>query len=96
MPNRPAWVFVGVSNANWGAIALPFPLAVIGFAPCELFASGEIVVPLTSVSGIASSTLSVPNVAALAGQALYLQGLAADPAVGLTVSNAAALTFGAK
>ena len=96
VPNRPAWVFVGVSNTSWGAITLPLSLSFLGLAPCEILVSGEIVVPRLSLGGVASGSLNVPNVSALAGQVLYLQGLAADPVVGLTVSNAAALTFGIK
>lgn len=96
VPAQPAWVFVGASNVQWGTVSLPFNLGVLGFNSCQLFASGEIVLPVVNNQGVAIGALEVPPVTALLGSMVYLQALAGDPGVGISVSDAGALTFGAK
>ena len=93
---QPAWAFVGVSNQQWGAIPLPFELSLLGLTGCRIFASGEIVLPLVNTAGLAQGSLEIPVVPAIVGTTVYLQGLAADPVRGLTVSDAGAVEFGSR
>jgi hypothetical protein len=90
VPAAPAVPFglAGASNTQIGAIALPLSLASLGAPACALLTSSEIAVPLVAANGRASWTVSLPAVPALAGLAVYFQGLVlGDPAGSLATSN---------
>jgi hypothetical protein len=75
-----AAAFVGVSNATWGNVALPFDLGAIGMTGCQLWVSGEIAVPLPAPSGgVVDWGFQIRNDAALVGQTAYVQVFLTDP-----------------
>jgi hypothetical protein len=99
LPAQPAAMFFGVSKTSWGAFSLPLALGPFGMPGCTLYVSVDLVVGLSVTSGVATLALPVPNLPSLVGLSLYAQGVVVSPAtnsVGLVVSNAGDLRFGAR
>ena len=98
-PMAPVLLLVGASRSSYAGVQLPLSLAFVNAPGCELLVSPHIGVGLTAVGGVASWSLSLPNVAALVGQSFFLQGVVADAganAFGFAFSNAVAATIGSK
>jgi hypothetical protein len=93
----PVFLFLGVSNTNYGPTPLPLSLGVIGAPGCTALASGESLFVLTNVLGSAVWQFAVPNAPNAPGASFYNQAFALDPtanALGLTVSNGGQATIG--
>jgi hypothetical protein len=97
-PGAPAAVAFGLSNAAWGALPLPYPLALLGRPDCLLLVSAEVCVPVTNVAGTALYALQVHADPLLIGASFHNQGLVFDAAAPgqIAVSNAATGTIGAR
>ena len=89
VPSGNAFLAIGGSDTNWGALALPVDLTPIGAAGCFLRVSLDVTLatPL-DVNGQASLPLSIPANAGLVGLPFYNQWLVLDPA-----ANALQLVF---
>lgn len=84
----PVFLFLGLSDTNYGATPLPFGLAGIGAPACSILCSADAIYLLPNVLG--SSIWSFP-VPALPGATFFNQVFALDTAanvLGLTTSNA--------
>jgi len=75
----------GFSNTTWSGVPLPLDLAAIGLGGCNLLVSADAMVAQLTVPGAnpgdpssATSSLTVPNQAALVGVTLYVQGVLID------------------
>jgi hypothetical protein len=77
--NRPALLWLGSSNATWGGVPLPLPLAPLGMTGCELAIRPEVGLLFHSGTGTASSAFYVPLDPTLAAQRLYWQVMFAQP-----------------
>ena len=91
LPENPAaWLIVGLSKDEWGSLALPFDLGILGMTGCHWRTSGELLQPMapcTSAPGLCRS-LRVP---VLLGFEFYVQSLVQDPGANpfqLILSNA--------
>jgi len=96
--NAFAGIAIGFSNAVWSGGTLPASLAAVGMPGCTLFMSPDVLL-LTQASpaGVATHTLTLPNVPVFAGATIFSQAMALDPgvnALGAVVSNAVAATTG--
>ena len=93
-----ALLTIGRSDRSFAGGALPFPLTAYGAPGCSLFASADsTLLLLTDALGQAGSQLSIPNSVSYLGARVFVQYAVFDAvanALGLTVSNAARLTFG--
>ncbi len=70
---------IGASATQWGSIALPFDLGVLGLAGCKVYTDLTVQVVLTSASsGTAELRVPVPANAFLAGATVYGQWLVQD------------------
>lgn len=63
-----------------GATSTQIPLAAFGAPGCSLLANLDVQLPMATSGTSASVGLPIPNVNALGGAALYLQGVVVDPA----------------
>lgn len=70
----------GGSNTSWNGAPLPFDLAAIGAAGCQLFTSVDVTSTVLLANGAGGTTWSIPNLPAAAGLAFYTQGAVLDPA----------------
>jgi hypothetical protein len=74
-----ALLFLGASRSQWGAIALPLDLTLVGAPGCTLYVSGDfihgaVLQPLANVSQkYAALDLEVPAMTALVGAPLHTQ-----------------------
>jgi hypothetical protein len=94
----PALTLLGLSDAFWNGVTLPFDLTPVGASGCRLLASIDMQLPvvLTDASGEATIALSVPNDPALVDQALYFQTITFDSranALGLTLTAGQAVVL---
>jgi hypothetical protein len=93
-----AFVLAGISNTQFGAIALPLELTQLHMPGCSLRVSVEFVYPLFNSVGIATWTVALPNDLSLAGSSLFVQGTSVDATAntfGMAWSNGAEIRFGA-
>lgn len=97
-PSSAAALLLGLSDATWNGLSLPFDLGLLGAPGCPLLASGEsIQIVPTSAAGTASFTYDIPNNIYILGARVYNQYLVVDPLannLGLVVSNAAVGVLG--
>jgi hypothetical protein len=70
-------VALGLSNQSWTGIPLPFDLAPLGLAGCNLFVSADVInaVLPAAGTGLAQHTLAIPNTASLENAVVYTQGI---------------------
>ncbi len=97
--NAPAVVCFGASRTVWPPLALPFPLDPLGMAGCVLFASGEFLATMPTCGNAGALSVVLPNDSGLLGGEFFNQALIVDlvaNAAGLTASNAAEATIGAR
>jgi hypothetical protein len=90
----PVFLFLGISNTNYGPTPLPFSLAGLGAPSCSVLASGDELNVLTNVLGTAVWQRAMP---AFPGLVFYNQAFALDPsanALGMTASNGGRATVG--
>jgi hypothetical protein len=83
----PAFVFLGLSNTNYGPTPLPLSLGFLGAPGCSLLASGDDLGLVTNVLGTGLWQWNVPNAP---GASFYVQAFAFDAAanaLGITSSN---------
>jgi hypothetical protein len=98
--NLPAWAGVllglGVSRSLWGGLTLPLPLDPLGYPGCTVYASLDVVVALSNVSGTAAWRVGIPAHAALLGHSLFCQAIVSDAFVqgGLALSDAGEARIG--
>jgi hypothetical protein len=88
----------GFSRSRWGSVLLPFDLTPFG-APCLLHTSIDLTAVLPEIGGVATWTAAIANDPSLLGVSFYNQAFVIDPGanmLGLTASNAAAATLGAR
>ena len=79
-------------------MALPVDHSALGMLGCTLLTSVDFM-PLQRVGNRASSFLAIPADPVLAGQSVYMQGLALDRAsnaLGAVLSNAVEATIGGR
>jgi hypothetical protein len=96
---QPVTLTLGSSKTRWGPLQLPASLGFLGMTGCEMFASGEVAIPLTNVGGTATWALQVPDDPTIVSADFYNQAYVLDPGAnrfGLTVSNAGEGIVGAK
>jgi hypothetical protein len=92
-------LLLGTSRTRWGAIDLPARLDHLGMAGCELFVSGDVLLPVPAGGGRARAALAIPTDPALAGADFFMQSWQIDCAANpgcATVSNPAVATLGAR
>ena len=82
LPQHAAILVTGFSNFTSSLGSLPIDLALIGAPNCALAVSPEITVPLSGTGNRATYSLTVPNLPALDGLAIYHQALVPDTAAG--------------
>jgi hypothetical protein len=86
----PVVVALGGSKTIWGALPLPFDLAVISMPGCSALCDPLVTFNVTNTAGTASLTLPIPNSAALLMATFYNQAYVIDNGanpLGLTASN---------
>lgn len=97
-PSAVPFVALGLSNTMWHASPLPLHLAVFGAPGCNALISPDVLLLANNYNGTAYTTFSIPpGLPPSLVPLLYAQGIVLDPpanAVGVTVSNGAALTIG--
>jgi len=80
--------FIGLSDASWNGLPLPFSFAWLGYPTCNLLVSGELIVARTAdFRGKARLALPVPNDAMLVGTRIYQQCLGIDQTPVLSATN---------
>ena len=98
MPNALSLVAIGLSNTSWSGLPLPLGLAPLGAAGCDVLASPDVLLPATNFNGTAYMTIALPpTVVPSTTPAFFVQALATDAAanaLGLVLSNAAAVSIG--
>lgn len=77
--NKAASLILGGSKAQWGGLALPVPLGVIGMPGCELLVSIDNYLVFATGNGTPSFTFPVPLDPGLAGQDVYMQVMHEQP-----------------
>lgn len=90
---------LGASKTQWGPVNLPLSLTSIGMTGCGLYTSIDVVIPLSSPTGMARWPLTIPGTTTLLGSVFYQQALVFDPGanpLGMTSTNAREVTIGAK
>jgi len=78
----PATLTMGLSNTQWGSLALPVDLGVIGAPGCLITNDIVAQVPTTTLAdptGSVSLSFTVPNTPAIAGQPFHTQYLFLQP-----------------
>ena len=96
--SSPVVLIVGLSNASWFGLTLPFDLGVYGAPGCTLAVGLDIPIALvTSHEGTASLPALIPNDSSLIALPLFTQFAVVDPganALGLVSSNGLAMRLG--
>ncbi|MEC7584729.1 MAG: hypothetical protein VYE77_10455 [Planctomycetota bacterium] len=95
LPSSAAIILSGLSDTTYNGT--PLPAALPNAPSCNILAAPSVTsFALTSPTGTASSTFSVPNNSAFAGIVLYHQWAVLDPAndLGIVVSNGGRATAG--
>ena len=90
-PNGIGVLLHGASDATWLGQFLPFDLTPLGAAGCKVFASGEILLGITTdASGASTQNFTLSNQASLFGVTFFNQYAIADSAnvFGSVLSNA--------
>ncbi|MCA8978157.1 MAG: PQQ-dependent sugar dehydrogenase [Planctomycetes bacterium] len=93
LPSAPGGLAIGMlgfSKSAWGTVALPLSLAGYGMPGCTGLVAPDITMLLANSGGVATWSLTLPNLPPLIGQDFYVQALALDPgrnAAGLVISN---------
>jgi hypothetical protein len=98
-PGNSALLWLGFSKTSWASVQLPLDLGSAGMPGCSLLVAAQYHFPVFNLTGGGSTTLQIPDDAALVGAPFYLQGLVADRAanaLGATSSNAAEGRIGGK
>jgi len=99
----PTYLFLGLSNASWSGLPLPFDMSLFGTgAGCNVNASGELTIGGAAVLpgplGDTTLNIAVPNNPALNGAVLYNQWISIDTWGGATLplvfSNGGKAEFG--
>lgn len=76
-PGGSLWLVQGYSDSDW--LGLPLPLTAFGAPGCDLLVRPDIVRDgFADAAGVATVTVPIPPLMALAGQRIYLQSWAAD------------------
>jgi hypothetical protein len=98
VPSNIVFVALGSSSTALGPVSLPLSLAQFGMPGCDLLQSSEVSLPATLTGATtASYSLQLPNLGALIGFVVYLQGWAVAPganAGNTIVSNGAQWLIG--
>lgn len=95
---QPATVVVGISNSNWGAVALPWDLSGLGATNCELLVSFDFGFASTTGLGATQFDMNFPSDGTLVGATLFAQLLFVSPGLNpasLGVSPGAEVLIGA-
>ena len=81
IPATLAFVSVGWNDTNFGPLSLPLSLAAYGMPGCNLLQSAESPALPVNPTGVGTAVYSLllPNLSALLGARLYLQGWASAP-----------------
>lgn len=86
-----AIIFLGLNDTTWNGRPLPMPLGSLGLPGCSLLiAPRSSTGLLPTTSGSLTTTVPIPNLAALGGLSAFFQALVFDPAAnaaGAVVSN---------
>jgi hypothetical protein len=78
LPNTPAYLIIGYSNTQWGALPLPATMGLIGAPNATLYSSADILIQTaTDAQGKASVLLPIP--AGLPFNTFYTQWAVKDP-----------------
>jgi hypothetical protein len=78
LPNTPAYLIIGYSNTQWGALPLPATMDLIGAPNATLYSSADILIQTTTdAQGNASVLLPIP--AGLPYNTFYTQWAVKDP-----------------
>ncbi len=101
LPNRgnPTFLLLGFSRDFWGAIPLPFDLAILGATGCALRVSAELTVPMVNLNGTARQSLPIGSDPFLVGASFFTQAFVVDPAanqLGIATSNACQARIGSR
>ncbi len=90
-PSQPAVLVFGVSNTQWGNVALPLLLDPFGFAGCSLLVSFDVSTSaVADANGAAAFPFLIPALPSLLGTRFFVQGVASD----LAWSDGASVTIG--
>ena len=95
--SAPVVQFIGFDDTRLGSTALPLPLDGIGMTGCSLYISTDIAVTIGAVGGVATWSVTIPNVPAMVRGLFHLQSLVLDPLAngfGFTSSNQLSATIG--
>jgi len=97
IPSTTAYFSIGLGHTSFGSQSLPMALDGVGMPGCWLVQSSDIGQLSIQPPGSATYSLSIPNISALVGVDLYLQGFAAAPGAnpaGAIASNGIAWGIG--
>jgi hypothetical protein len=90
----------GLSKTKWKAAQLPMDLGVLGMPGCMMYVSPDHMEAIQKNNGgVATWTMSVPNVSSLVGSTVYLQAWAVDVGANpgaVVVTNAGEAKLGSK
>lgn len=95
--SAPVFLFLGFSDTVYLGLNLPLGLGGIGLPQCELYVSGDVVIPIPNVGGTATWSVVIPTQPVFMRTCIHLQSIVVDPLanpVGLTFSNALTATLG--
>lgn len=90
---------LGRTRTLYEGLPLPASLSGLGIPGCNLLAGLDFVAGIPTLGNRGAWIVRIPGDAGLAGQALFVQSLVADPganALGLTVSNGVEMVIGAQ
>jgi hypothetical protein len=71
-------VVFGFSNQSWMGMPLPFDLAPLNLAGCNLYVSADVAEIVLTTGGTASYQLPIPNQVQLVNSVVFVQGLPLD------------------
>ena len=86
----PTFLYLGLSDKQWGVISLPLDLRILGAPTCSLYIDSLFNLAMANTGGTATFSAPIPNQAVFAGITFFNQAYAADKganAAGLVVSN---------
>jgi len=96
-PSAPTFFALGTSDTQWPPYKLPFDLTILGAPGCSLLCSYNVAIQkMTSNSGTATQTITVPNNPWLIGQSIFNQWIVRVPfnSLQLAFSDGGKSTFG--